>query len=54
MYPGQHIGILPDGCVKPPGQTHTGGHARYIPTVISYVSTFMYHVCTKYGMKREI
>ena len=41
MYPSQHIGILPDGCVKPPNQTGTGNHARYTPTIISYVSLIL-------------
>ena len=50
MYPGQHVGILPDGCVKAPGQTGTGGHARYIPTVIRYVSPLLtvYEIAVKW------
>ncbi|XP_064387079.1 uncharacterized protein LOC135335495 isoform X2 [Halichondria panicea] len=31
--PGQYVGILPDGCVKPPDQTRTGKHGRFVVTV---------------------
>ena len=39
MYPGQRLGILPDGTVKDPTQTGTGPHGRFIPIIISGVSS---------------
>ncbi len=33
------MGILPDGCVKPPDQTRTGQHGRFVVTVHVRVST---------------
>lgn len=38
MYPGQRLGILPDGNVKDPAKTFTGKCGRYIPIIISGVS----------------
>jgi len=38
MYPGQHVGFLPDGVVKAPKETHTGLHARFVPVVLEAVS----------------
>ena len=35
MYPGQHVGILPDGSSKAPGSTGTGAHGRFMPMVLS-------------------
>ena len=32
-FPGQHVGILPDGDAKPADQTGTGEHARFTPIV---------------------
>ncbi len=37
--PGQYVGILPDGSVKPPDQTRTGPHGRFVVTVHARVST---------------
>ena len=34
VFPGQHVGILPNGSAKPPNQTGTGDHARFCPKVI--------------------
>ncbi|CAI8042897.1 hypothetical protein GBAR_LOCUS23795, partial [Geodia barretti] len=31
QYPGQHVGVRPDGSIKPPGQTGTGKHAQFKP-----------------------
>ena len=35
MYPGQHVGVLPDGNTKAPGSTGTGQHGRFRTIVIS-------------------
>ena len=37
MHPGQRVGILPNGCVKPPENTYLGLHAQFTPSVLSYV-----------------
>ena len=34
QYPGQHIGVLPSGEIKPTDQTGTGQHARFTPVII--------------------
>ena len=36
-YPGQRVGILPDGSAKRPSETGTGDHARFTPKVIQEV-----------------
>ena len=33
MHPGEHVGILPNGSVKPPTQTGKGPHGRFTPSV---------------------
>ncbi len=33
MHPGQHVGIMPVGNVKSPGQTRKGLHGRFTPTL---------------------
>ena len=38
MYPGQFVGILPTGAVKPPENTKTGPHGRFIVIVHAVVS----------------
>ena len=37
QYPGQHVGVLPDGTVKDPAKTGVGQHAQFIPTVHTHV-----------------
>lgn len=36
-YPGQHLGIRPDGSVKPPSETGTGEHGQFAVVVRSKV-----------------
>ena len=36
-FPGQHVGIKPDGSAKPPDHTGTGDHARFTPQVLNEV-----------------
>ena len=33
-YPGQHVGIKPNGEAKTPSHTGTGNHGRFNPTLI--------------------
>lgn len=33
---GQHVGVRPDGCVKPPNHTGTGHHGQFRVSVHSY------------------
>ncbi len=35
MTPGQYVGVLPNGQVQPPTNTHTGANGRFIVTVKS-------------------
>ena len=41
MYPGQHVGILPDGSAKAPGSTGTGAHGRFKVIILSDVVRIM-------------
>ena len=34
-FPGQFVGILPDGTVKPPANTKTGLHGRFTVSALS-------------------
>ena len=43
-YPGQHVGVLPDGSVKPPHQTGKGPHGRFIASALSAVSASPGHL----------
>ena len=38
QYPGQHVGVLPDGTMKAPTGTGTGAHAQFRPIVHMEVS----------------
>ena len=38
QYPGQHVGVYPDGTVKEPGKTGTGAHAQFQLIVHKQVS----------------
>lgn len=33
VYPGKHVGVVPDGIVKAPQSTHEGGHGQFTPKV---------------------
>ena len=33
VFPGQHVGILPDGEPKPPEHTGRGEHGRFTPAL---------------------
>ena len=33
MAPGQYVGVLPDGSIKPPENTRTGPHGRFTVSV---------------------
>ena len=46
-FPGQHVGVLPDGSIKPPTQTGKGPHAQFKPTLhqrVSLEQTFYNHI----------
>lgn len=38
QYPGQHVGVLPDGNMKASTKTGTGPHAQFRPIVHKEVS----------------
>ena len=46
QYPGQHVGVYPDGTVKEPGKTGTGAHAQFVVIKHKKVNTH----CIYYSM----
>lgn len=52
QYPGQHVGVRPDGSVKAPTETGTGAHAQFRPIVHMQVrfSDVMYCHITHRGV----
>ena len=49
QYPGQHVGVYPNGTVKEPGKTGTGAHAQFVlilhgrVNVSAYIRTCVVH-----------
>ena len=39
-FPGQRIGILPNGEVKPPENTGRGQHGQFVPKVVGELSVW--------------
>ena len=46
QYPGQHVGVYPNGTVKEPGKTGTGAHAQFVVIEHKKVDTH----CIYYSM----